>query len=532
MRQAFMITLLCLSTWASAYDFKADGFYCNVLSAADSTVEVTYGDVAYPDDIAIPSRVQHGDTLYYVTRIGDHFCKGTQTIRSLSIGKYVTSIGESAFNTQIVLNEVYIPDNVKVIGFRAFSNCVRLKSIYIGDGVDSIQNEAFRGSAYLQELRIGSNVRYIGKQAFSSNHARVTKLSIPKSVKVIDDGAFAGFWDAEELDLGEVESIGASAFMQLFKLKNLRFPKTLKSIGSRAFEQAELITDIFIPANVTDIGINPFHSCSGIRFIEVDENNPAYDSRNGCNAIIHSASNNLIVGCQTTVIPADVVSIGESAFTMPDISINITIPPSVSTMFTDAFCMVIDTVYISDLHSWLSVTFSGQYSNPIRNSRGLFAETPTLLYLNDELLTDLTIPEDIQKINSYAFVGYKPLKSLSLHEYLGSIDTKAFYGCSELERIDVYSTYPPKITSDTFDKSIYPTSTVYVPYGSKEIFSRANNWSNFKNIVERQATTIESAPLDKVTNRQGKIYNLQGQKMSCAARRGIYIRNGKKIANF
>ena len=322
-----MITLLCLSTWASAYDFKADGFYCNVLSAADSTVEVTYGDVAYPDDIAIPSRVQHGDTLYYVTRIGDHFCKGTQTIRSLSIGKYVTSIGESAFNTQIVLNEVYIPDNVKVIGFRAFSNCVRLKSIYIGDGVDSIQNEAFRGSAYLQELRIGSNVRYIGKQAFSSNHARVTKLSIPKSVKVIDDGAFAGFWDAEELDLGEVESIGASAFMQLFKLKNLRFPKTLKSIGSRAFEQAELITDIFIPANVTDIGINPFHSCSGIRFIEVDENNPAYDSRNGCNAIIHSASNNLIVGCQTTVIPADVVSIGESAFTMPDISINITIPP-------------------------------------------------------------------------------------------------------------------------------------------------------------------------------------------------------------
>lgn len=527
-----MITLLCLSTWASAYDFKADGFYCNVLSAADSTVEVTYGDVAYPDNIAIPSRVQHGDTLYYVTRIGDHFCKGTQTIRSLSIGKYVTSIGESAFNTQIVLNEVYIPDNVKVIGFRAFSNCVRLKSIYIGDGVDSIQNEAFRGSAYLQELRIGSNVRYIGKQAFSSNHARVTKLSIPKSVKVIDDEAFVGFWDAEELDLGEVESIGASAFSQLYSLKSLTLPSTLIKIGDMAFNSVRSLTKVFIPANVTDIGINPFHSCSGIRFIEVDENNPAYDSRNGCNAIIHSASNNLIVGCQTTVIPADVVSIGESAFAMPDININITIPPSVSTMFTDAFSMVIDTVYISDLHSWLSVTFYGQYTNPIRNSRGLFAETPTLLYLNDELLTDLTIPEDIQKINSYAFVGYKPLKSLSLHEYLGSMGTKAFYGCSELERIDVYSTYPPKITSDTFDKSIYPTSTVYVPYGSKEIFSRANNWSNFKNIVERQATTIESAPLDKVTNHQGKIYNLQGQKMSCAARRGIYIRNGKKIANF
>ena len=112
-------------------------------------------------------------------------------------------------------------------------------------------------------------------------------------------------------------------------------------------------------------------------------------------------------------------------------------------MFTDAFSMVIDTVCISDLQSWLSVAFYGQYSNPIRNSRGLSAETPTLLFLNDELLTELTIPEDIKKINSYAFVGYKPLKSLSLHEYLGSIGTKAFYGCSELERIDVYSAYPP-----------------------------------------------------------------------------------------
>ncbi len=532
MRQVLTIILLCLSTWASAYDFKADGFYCNVLSAADSTVEVTYGDVAYPDNIAIPSRVQHGDTLYYVTRIGDHFCKGTQTIRSLSIGKYVNSIGESAFNTQIVLNEVYIPDNVKVIGFRAFSNCVRLKSIYIGDGVDSIQGEAFRGSAYLQELRIGNNVRYIGKQAFSSNHARATKLSIPKSVKFIDDEAFVGFWDVEELDLGEVESIGASAFSQLYNLKSLILPSTLKKIGDLAFISVRSLTKVFIPANVTDIGINPFHSCRGIKSIEVDENNPVYDSRNGCNAIIHSASNNLIVGCQTTVIPADVVSIGESAFTVPDANINITIPPSVSTMFTDAFSMVIDTVCISDLQSWLSVAFYGQYSNPIRNSRGLSAETPTLLFLNDELLTELTIPEDIKKINSYAFVGYKPLKSLSLHEYLGSIGTKAFYGCSELERIDVYSAYPPQITSDTFDKSIYPTATVYVPYGSKEIFSRANNWSNFKNIVERQTTAIGSAPLDEVTNRQGIIYDLQGRRMSDAKRQGVYILNGKKIVSF
>lgn len=530
MRQVLTITLLCLSTWASAYDFKADGFYCNVLSAADSTVEVTYGDVAYPDNIAIPSRVQHGDTLYYVTRIGDHFCKGTQTIRSLSIGKYVTSIGERAFTGQIVLNEVYIPDNVKRIEREAFSICTRLKSIHIGEGIDSIPERAFCESAYLQELRIGSNVRYIGKSAFSSYHARLKKLSIPKSVKFIDNGAFAGFWDVEELDLGEVDTIGAYAFTQLFKLKNLRFPKTLKSIGSRAFEQAELITDIFIPSNVTNIGSNPFVACKNVQHIEVEETNPVYDSRNDCNAIIHTDSLKIVTMCHSTHIFDGVRIIGEYPFVNADMPYSVTIPPSVELMLGSPG-NVVERVDISDLTAWFSIAFPNG-SNPICNSTGLYAVNPTLLYLNDELVTDLTIPDDITEVKKCAFVGYKPLKSLNIHSGVRTFGARAFYGCSELERIEVYRTFPPKIASDTFDRDTYAAAIVYVPYGCKDLYSRTSNWSNFKNIIEMQATTIESAPLDKVTNRQGKIYNLQGQKMSCAARRGIYILNGKKIANF
>ena len=48
--------------------------------------------------------------------------------------------------------------------------------------------------------------------------------------------------------------------------------------------------------------------------IVVDENNPVYDSRDNCNAIIEKETNTLIVGCKNTVIPKNVMTIGEYAF--------------------------------------------------------------------------------------------------------------------------------------------------------------------------------------------------------------------------
>ena len=56
-----------------------------------------------------------------------------------------------------------------------------------------------------------------------------------------------------------------------------------------------------------------------------------YDSRENCNAIIETASNTLIAGCQSTTIPNSVTSIGERAFeycsSLIDIYCYATTPP-------------------------------------------------------------------------------------------------------------------------------------------------------------------------------------------------------------
>ena len=67
----------------------------------------------------------------------------------------------------------------------------------------------------------------------------------------------------------------------------------------------------------------------------MEKGNTVYDSRN-CNAIIESASNTLIAGCQSTIIPNSVTSIGDWAFNGCGLT-SITIPNSVTSIGDFAF---------------------------------------------------------------------------------------------------------------------------------------------------------------------------------------------------
>ena len=159
-----------------------------------------------------------------------------------------------------------------------------------------------------------------------------------------------------------VTSIGSGSFdysynPDLTKIKKVVLPNTIKSIGEYAFKGCTSLTSIVIPSSVTEIGKWAFDSC--LTSIVVDKDNKVYDSRENCNALIETASNTLIYGCQNTVIPNSVTEIGSGAFCECYNLTSINIPNSVTTIGDKAFefCTSLTSIVIPE-----SVTEIGEYA--------------------------------------------------------------------------------------------------------------------------------------------------------------------------
>ena len=173
----------------------------------------------------------------------------------------------------------------------------------------------------------------------------LTSITIPESVTYIGSGAFEGC-------IGELYvncNIPEMAFSRTGFTKVV-IGEGVTYIGEYAFEGCTGLTSITIPESVTYIGDHAFEGCSNLSSIIVEEGNLVYDSRENCNAIIKTETNELISGCQSTIIPESVTSIGEWAFCGCDNLTSITIPESVTSIGGSAFsgCSSLTTITIPE----------------------------------------------------------------------------------------------------------------------------------------------------------------------------------------
>ena len=90
-------------------------------------------------------------------------------------------------------------------------------------------------------------------------------------------------------------------------------------------------------------------------------------------------------------------------------------------------CKNLKNVYYNgDLNDWLNITFDYESSNPCNYGANL--------YINNELLTDLVIPEGIEIIHEGAFNGCISITSVSLPSTLKKVDENAFYKCENIQK--------------------------------------------------------------------------------------------------
>lgn len=213
----------------------------------------------------------------------------------------------------------------------------KAKTVVIENGVTRIGSVAFGGDYYgcLRNVVIPDSVTSIGEDAFSSCK-KLTTVEIPDSVTSIESGAFSKSGLTSVTIPNSLTKIEEYAFFYCKSLASVTIPNGVTSIARSAFSGCDSLTSVTIPASVTSIE-NSIFSGKNLTSIVVSPDNPVYDSRNGCNAIIETNSNVLINGCKTTIIPDSVTDIGIFAFAVNDGLTNVTIPDGVVSIGVGAF---------------------------------------------------------------------------------------------------------------------------------------------------------------------------------------------------
>lgn len=134
-----------------------------------------------------------------------------------------------------------------------------------------------------------------------------------------------------------VDKISSNAFRGVAELQSVVIEDGVRTICSYAFEYCTNLRSVYIPASVDMIANQVFGCCSSLVSIVVDAKNETYDSRGGCNAIIDTDRDELVIACNATVIPASVKSIASDAFFYCSMVEHIDVPEGVERIGSEAF---------------------------------------------------------------------------------------------------------------------------------------------------------------------------------------------------
>lgn len=260
------VLMSIISISVNASNTQVGGIYYN-FDGAMKTAEVTYkgaendwmydatGEKQYVGDITIPEKVVYEGVEYTVTKIGKDAFIGSKLMTSLSIPKTVIKTGTGIFSLCNKLSSITV-DEANPVFF-----------VYEGVMYTRSPLAAFFAPRCLSgEVKLHDGITSVPPALFQYNKV-LTSVTIPQSVKVIENGAFESCTALKTVNIGEgVTTIERSAFSKCESLASFTVPKSMTQIDAWAFNDCcNLVTvhnlsDLDIKAGSEDYGYIAYYA--------------------------------------------------------------------------------------------------------------------------------------------------------------------------------------------------------------------------------------------------------------------------------
>ncbi len=257
---------------------------------------------------------------------------------------------------------------------------------------------------------------------------KLKTLVIADGITDIGKYALSGCWALESLTVpfvgANIDQVGPTQLSYLFgdlSANDIIIPPTLSnvavtqatSIGEKAFEACDSLTSITLSERVTSIGDYAFQDCPIVN-ATIPTTAISAIPKNDLEKVVFnggSTLDNALSNCKTLK--------------------SITIASTITNIESYAFssCSHLTEVHITDLAAWCNISFGGSSSNPLSNGAAL--------YLNGQVITELTIPSSLSQIKDCAFYGCTSISSVTIPNSVTTIGSGAFWNCSALTAVAI-----------------------------------------------------------------------------------------------
>lgn len=210
-----------------------------------------------------------------------------------------------AFKGCTSLTAIDLPDSLQYgIPTQTFAECTSLATVNFHAGMTYIDELAFFNCESLTAISIPASCENIGQWAFYRASKSLTSIQVNAANPNYRDGTGSG---GGNVLIGSDPESGEEAV--LLTCINSVLPTDVHRIAQLAYAGSDWLTSFEVPAHIGMLSMGALGGCDNLVNLSVVPGHEVLDSRDGCNGIIYTAMDMMVVATANTVVPAGVSTI-------------------------------------------------------------------------------------------------------------------------------------------------------------------------------------------------------------------------------